>query len=51
MFAEPQMHQATAVVDECAGVGGVGIESLLPEPFMAGELMPLVGGALLKRQG
>jgi hypothetical protein len=51
VFAEPETYQAAAVVDECAGLGGVSIESLLPEPLMAGELMPLVGGALLKRQG
>lgn len=51
VFAEPEMYQAAAVVDECAGVGGVSIESLLAEPLVAGELMPLVGGALLKRQG
>lgn len=51
VFAKPEMYQAAAVVDQGTGVGRVGIESLLPEPLMAGELMPLVGGALLKRQG
>lgn len=50
VLAEPQVHQAAAVVDQRAGVDGVGVESFLPELLTAGELVASVGGALLKRQ-
>lgn len=51
MLAEPEVNQAAAVVDQCAGVGGEGIESFLSQLLLAGELVALVGGALLERQG
>jgi hypothetical protein len=44
---EAGIHASIGTVGE----GGVGVESLLPELLAAGELVPLVGGALLKRQG
>ena len=51
VLAEPEVDQAAAIVDQRAGVDGVGVEPFLPELLAARELVTPVGGALLKRQG
>lgn len=51
VLTEPEVNEAATVVDQRAGIDGVGIEPLLSERLATGELMASVGGALLERQG
>jgi len=51
VLTEPEVDQATAIVDQRTGVDGVGVQPFLPELLAARELVTPVGGALLERQG